>query len=36
LSAVDIGDPRTAGGLARLYFTRLVASDGQKLAWPAK
>lgn len=33
LSAVDIGDPRTVGGIAREYFTRLVASYGQTLAW---
>ncbi len=33
LSAVDIGDPRTVGGLAREYFTRLVASYGKKLEW---
>src|SRR6185436_18938637 len=33
LSAVDIGDPRTVGGIAREYFTRLVASYGQKLDW---
>ena len=33
LSAVDIGDPRTVGGIAREYFTRLVASYGQTLEW---
>lgn len=33
LSAVDIGDPRTVGGIAREYFTRLVASYGNKLEW---
>lgn len=33
LSAVDIGDPRTVGGLAREYFTRLVASYGKTLVW---
>ncbi len=33
LSAVDIGDPRTVGGLARDYFTRLVAKYGKQLAW---
>ena len=33
LSAVDIGDPRTVGGLAREYFTRLVAGYGKELAW---
>ncbi|HSI11159.1 MAG TPA: FAD-dependent oxidoreductase [Chthoniobacter sp.] len=33
LSAVDIGDPRTVGGLAREYFTRLVASYGKTLEW---
>lgn len=33
LSAVDIGDPRTVGGIAREYFTRLVAGYGLTLAW---
>lgn len=33
LSAVDIGDPRSVGGIAREYFTRLVASYGKALAW---
>jgi hypothetical protein len=33
LSAVDIGDPRTVGGLAREYFTRLVANYGKTLEW---
>ena len=33
LSAVDIGDPRTIGGLTRKYFTRLVATYGKKLEW---
>lgn len=33
LSAVDIGDPRTVGGIAREYFTRLVASYGKSLEW---
>src|SRR6516225_1138640 len=33
LSAVDIGDPRTVGGWAREYFTRLVASYGKTLEW---
>jgi len=33
LSAVDIGDPRTVGGLAREYFTRLVANYGKTLQW---
>src|SRR5205823_119531 len=33
LSAVDIGDPRTVGGIAREYFTRLVVSYGKKLEW---
>ena len=33
LSAVDIGDPRSVGGIAREYFTRLVASYGKKLNW---
>ncbi len=33
LSAVDIGDPRSVGGIAREYFTRLVAAYGKQLAW---
>ncbi len=33
LSAVDIGDPRSVGGVAREYFTRLVASYGKRLNW---
>ncbi len=33
LSAVDIGDPRSVGGIAREYFTRLVASYGNALVW---
>ncbi|MBI2481903.1 MAG: FAD-dependent oxidoreductase, partial [Planctomycetia bacterium] len=33
LSAVDIGDPRSVGGIAREYFTRLVASYGKRLMW---
>ncbi|MBI1370277.1 MAG: FAD-dependent oxidoreductase [Planctomycetes bacterium] len=33
LSAVDIGDPRTVGGLAREYFTKLVAQYGKTLDW---
>src|SRR6185295_11414157 len=33
LSAVDIGDPRTVGGIAREYFTRLMASYGKVLEW---
>src|SRR4051812_45481655 len=33
LSAVDIGDPRTVGGIAREYFTQLVASYGKVLEW---
>lgn len=33
LSAVDIGDPRSIGGIAREYFTRLVATYDQKLDW---
>lgn len=33
LSAVDIGDPRSVGGVAREYFTRLVAAYGKTLAW---
>jgi flavin-dependent dehydrogenase len=33
LSAVDIGDPRTIGGITREFFTRLVARYGKKLAW---
>jgi hypothetical protein len=33
LSAVDIGDPRSVGGLAREYFTKLAATTGTVLAW---
>ena len=33
LSAVDIGDPRSVGGIAREYFSRLVGSYGKKLQW---
>ncbi|QDS91573.1 Xanthan lyase precursor [Roseimaritima multifibrata] len=33
LSAVDIGDPRSVGGITREYFTRLVASYGKQLNW---
>lgn len=33
LSAVDIGDPRSVGGIAREYFTRLVGAYGKTLAW---
>ena len=33
LSAVDIGDPRSIGGIAREYFTRLVGSYGKELVW---
>jgi len=33
LSAVDIGDPRSVGGIAREYFTKLAATVGVKLAW---
>lgn len=33
LSAVDIGDPRSVGGIAREYFTRLAATVGVRLAW---
>lgn len=33
LSAVDIGDPRSVGGVAREYFTRLVARYGTELKW---
>lgn len=33
LSAVDIGDPRSVGGIARDYFTQLAATVGVKLAW---
>jgi 2-polyprenyl-6-methoxyphenol hydroxylase-like FAD-dependent oxidoreductase len=33
LSAVDIGDPRTVGGIAREYFTRLVGTYGKALVW---
>jgi len=33
LSAVDIGEPRSVGGIAREYFTRLVANYGKQLNW---
>lgn len=33
LSAVDIGDPRSVGGIAREYFTKLAATVGVTLAW---
>ncbi|MDA0591422.1 MAG: FAD-dependent oxidoreductase [Planctomycetota bacterium] len=33
LSAVDIGEPRSVGGIAREYFSRLVASYGKSLNW---
>ncbi|WP_395734331.1 FAD-dependent oxidoreductase [Prosthecobacter sp.] len=33
LSAVDIGDPRSVGGIAREYFTKLAATAGVTLAW---
>ncbi len=33
LSAVDIGNPRTVGGIAREYFTRLAGQYGRVLAW---
>jgi len=33
LSAVDIGEPRSVGGIAREYFTRLAATTGKSLAW---
>ena len=33
LSAVDIGDPRSIGGITREYFTRLVATYGKELNW---
>ena len=33
LSAVDIGDPRSVGGIAREYFPRLFGQHGKKLEW---
>ena len=33
LSAVDIGDPRTIGGITREFLTRLVARYGKTLVW---
>ena len=33
LSAVDIGDPRTIGGITREYFSRLIGTYGKKLDW---
>ena len=35
LSAVDIGNPRSVGGIAREYFTRLVKAYGKTLVWDA-
>jgi hypothetical protein len=35
LGAVDIGDPRTVGGITREYFTRLAGSYGTQLRWDA-
>ena len=36
LSAVDIGEPRSIGGLTREYFTRLVGNYGKELNWGEK
>src|SRR5262245_2540765 len=33
LSAVDIGDPRSVGGITREYFTKLTKVYGQTLQW---
>lgn len=33
LSAVEIGDLRTVGGITRAFFRRLVARYGKRLAW---
>ncbi len=33
LSAVDIGDPRSVGGIAREVFTRIAATAGTTLVW---
>ena len=33
LSAVDIGDPSSVGGIAREYFSRLVVKYGKTLNW---
>lgn len=33
LSAVDIGDPRSVGGIAREFFTALAGQYGRTLAW---
>ena len=33
LSAVDIGEPRSVGGIAREYFTKLAATAGVTLTW---
>jgi hypothetical protein len=33
LSAVDIGEPRSVGGIAREYFTKLAATTGKQLVW---
>ncbi|MCB1062488.1 MAG: FAD-dependent oxidoreductase [Verrucomicrobiae bacterium] len=36
LSAVDIGNPKSVGGITREYFTRLAGSYGRELAWDKK
>ncbi len=36
LSAVDIGNPKTVGGIAREYFTRLASRYGRALPWDHK
>ena len=36
LSAVDIGDPRSVGGIARVYFTKLVGRYGKSLDWNSR
>ena len=36
LSAIDIGNPRTVGGIAREYFTRLADRYGRELPWEAE
>jgi len=33
LSALDIGDPRSVGGISREYFTKLAATVGAVLSW---
>ena len=36
LSATDIGNPMTVGGVAREYYTRLAGQYGQELPWTSR